>query len=184
MANQSPDRREVLAMLARVSVLAQFPGFCKWAHADGNAANATYNPQFFSRREYNLLDVLCELIIPADDTPGAHDAGVSEFVDFMVSQDSDLQYPFRTGLAWLDAISAEEYGTAFVDLTPNRQDSLLRKVHQSDFFLLARKYTVIGYYTSRVGLKELDYPGLRFYTESPECPHKDDPEHKHLMAPR
>jgi gluconate 2-dehydrogenase gamma chain len=46
-----------------------------------------------------------------------------------------------------------------------------------------RKYTVLGYYTSRIGLEELDYPGLRLYSSSPECPHKGDPEHKHLGAP-
>ena len=39
-----------------------------------------------------------------------------------------------------------------------------------------RNYTVMGYYTSRAGLEELDYPGLRFYSASPECPHKDDPD--------
>jgi hypothetical protein len=43
---------------------------------------------------------------------------------------------------------------------------------------------VMGYYTSRVGLSELDYPGLRFYSQSPACPHTDDPEHRHLPAPR
>jgi gluconate 2-dehydrogenase gamma chain len=43
-----------------------------------------------------------------------------------------------------------------------------------------REYTVMGYYTSRIGLEQLDYPGLKFYSASPECPHKDDPEHLHL----
>jgi gluconate 2-dehydrogenase gamma chain len=184
MANQSPDRREVLAMLSKVAALANFPVFSKWAYADTGTTSDTYHPRFFSQSEYRLLEVLCELIIPADDTPGAREAGVSEFVDFMVSQDDDLQYKFRTGLSWFNALAAENYGKAFIDLNMSEQESLLTKVQQSEFFLLARKYTVIGYYTSRVGLKELDYPGLRFYSESPECRHKDDPEHRHLNGAR
>ncbi|MFZ0806388.1 MAG: hypothetical protein WAN03_09405, partial [Candidatus Sulfotelmatobacter sp.] len=50
------------------------------------------------------------------------------------------------------------------------------------FFNVFREYTVMGFYTSEIGLKELDYPGLRFYAESPACPHKDDPEHRHLNS--
>ena len=52
------------------------------------------------------------------------------------------------------------------------------------FFKLIREYTVMGFYTSRIGLEQLDYPGLRIYAESPGCPHPDDPEHRHLPAPK
>jgi gluconate 2-dehydrogenase gamma chain len=192
MANQSPDRREVVAMLTKVAGLSQFSGFSKWVFAAGrDRAQATvYRPQYFTAAEYATLDFLCELIIPADETPGARQAGVSEFIDFMVSQDGDLQYPFRTGLAWLDAFSTEKFGGRFVDLASTQQELLLTKLSDPnerpgyEFFSLARKYTVIGYYTSRIGLEELDYPGLRLYSASPECPHKSDPEHKHLPAAR
>jgi hypothetical protein len=53
-----------------------------------------------------------------------------------------------------------------------------------EFFRLFREYTVMGFYTSEIGLKQLDFPGLKFYSESPACPHKDDPEHLHLPAPK
>jgi hypothetical protein len=43
---------------------------------------------------------------------------------------------------------------------------------------------VTGFYTSEIGFKELDNPGLKFYSESPECPHKGDPEHRHLSQTR
>ena len=49
-----------------------------------------------------------------------------------------------------------------------------------DFSGMMREYTVTGFYTSEIGFKELDNPALKFYSESPECPHKDDPEHAHL----
>lgn len=200
MANQSPDRRQVLAMLGKVAGLSQFPGFSQWACGlPGAQERATetmrpvYQPLFFSAGEYQSIDTLAEHIIPRDTSPGAHDAGVAEFIDFMVAHDSSLQYPFRTGLAWLDAFAREKKGVHFVALTSGARESLLRKLayradqspaemQGQEFFALVRKYTVLGYYTSRVGLQELDYPGLRLYSSSPECPHKDDPEHKHLGA--
>ncbi len=198
MANQSPDRREILSMLARISALSQSAGFSRWLcgaesahHAAPQARPAAYQPAFFSPAEYNTIDILAEHIIPKDSSAGAHEAGVAEFIDFLVSHDTELQYPFRTGLAWLDAFATEKKGTTFSALASSNQDELLRKlayraeqspteIEGQEFFALMRKYTVIGYYTSRLGLEELDYPGLRFYSASPECPHKEDPEHKHL----
>jgi hypothetical protein len=200
MANQSPDRREVLSMLGKVAALSQFPGFRRWtcglAEAHEQSAESKrlpYKPVFFSGSEFEAVDVLAEHIIPKDGTPGAHEAGVAEFIDFMVAHDSDLQYPFRTGLRWLDAFATEKNGARFVALPADVRGSLLLKLayraEQSptelqgqEFFAVMRQYTVLGYYTSRIGLEELDYPGLRLYSASPECPHKDDPEHKHLGA--
>jgi hypothetical protein len=198
MANQSPDRREVLAMLARVAALSQFPGFSRWVCAAAEpppARSAAYQPQFFSPAEYQTIDHLAELILPADDSPGARDAGVPEFIDFMVAHDEDIQYKFRTGLAWLNAFATETYGQNFSSLAASQQEALLGKlayrnqqapteIQGQEFFKLAREYTVMGYYTSRVGLEEIDNPGLRLYSSSPECPHKDDPEHRHLPPAR
>lgn len=187
-------------MLGKVAALSQFPGFSRWAcglpgahESSTEATRPPYQPLFFSSSEYQSVDTLAEHIIPRDTSPGAHDAGVAEFIDFMVAHDSSLQYPFRTGLAWLDAFAREKNGARFLALPSGARESLLRKLayraEQSptetqgqEFFTLMRQYTVLGYYTSRIGLEELDYPGLRLYSSSPECPHKDDPEHKHLGA--
>jgi hypothetical protein len=43
-----------------------------------------------------------------------------------------------------------------------------------EFFKLIREYTIMGFYTSRIGLDQLDYPGLKFYSESPGCPHRGE----------
>ncbi len=198
MANQSPDRRQILELLAGVAAISQFPGFSRWVFAaeDGTAGPATprpaiYQPIFFTPKEFETIDQLTEVILPRDEHPGARDAGVSEFIDFMIAHDSDLQFPFRTGLAWLNAFAFEKYGGDFTKLPLAQQEELLGKlayrerqtpteVQGQAFFKLIREYTVMGYYTSRVGLEALDYPGLALYSSSPECPHKDDPEHRHL----
>jgi gluconate 2-dehydrogenase gamma chain len=203
MANQSPDRRQMLEMIAKAAVASQFPGFSRWvfagqhehvASASSPSKPATYKLRFFSPDEFRTIDVLTELIIPRDDTPGASDAGVSEFIDFMAAHGEEELQPMRPGLQWLEARARATQGTGFVDLSHDQQAALLDGIARKDgradndagrkFFLLIRRYTVMGYYTSRVGLEELDYPNLRLYTQSPTCPHKDDPEHKHLPPPR
>ncbi len=201
MAGQGIQRREVLRILGTAAAAAHFPGFSKWGFACGHIGNAAlqikpaeYTPQFFSAGEYALVERLTELIIPNDATPGAKEAGVAEFIDFMVASDPDAQYPFRLGLAWLNAHSEKSYGKKFLDVDSGRQNSLLEplaykgkaRVGEEDgreFFKLIREYTVTGFYTSEIGYKELDNPALKFYSESPECPHKEDPEHLHLPHP-
>lgn len=205
MANQSPDRRQVLEMIAKAAIASQFPGFSRWVFAQGHQHGAShpaqlrpmnYKPQFFSPGEYAAIERLTEIIIPKDESPGAKEAGVSEFIDFMAAHgEEDLQQPFKEGLAWIDKKAETDGGKSFVDLTPDKQTALLKSVAYKAltkpedvqghiFFQTLRRYTVMGYYTSRVGFEELDSPELKFYSASPECPHKDDPEHKHLPPPR
>jgi gluconate 2-dehydrogenase gamma chain len=198
MAGQGVGRRQVLRILGTAAAAAQFPGFSKWGFACGHMGNAAlqikpaaYRPQFFTAAEYEMVERLADIIIPSDATPGAKDAGVAEFIDFMVANDPDTQYGFRTGLTWLDAHGEQTAGKRFVQLTPEQQTSLLEPLGFKDkarpgqeagrrFLSLIREYTVTGFYTSEIGFKELDNPALKFYSESPECPHKDDPEHRHL----
>jgi gluconate 2-dehydrogenase gamma chain len=202
MAGQGIRRREVLRILGTAASAAQFPGFSKWAFACGHIGNAAlqikpadYRPQFFTAAEYAMVERLAEIIIPSDGTPGAKEAGVAEFIDFMVASDPEVQYGFRMGLAWLNAHAEQTDGKRFVELTPEQQSSLLESLGFKDkarpgeeagrhFFRMMREYTVTGFYTSEIGYKELDNPALTFYAESPECPHKGDPQHAHVAQAR
>lgn len=199
MAGQSVERREILRILAIAASLASFPGFSKWAFACGHIGDAVtrirptiYRPIFFNPSEYATVERLADIIIPTDATPGASQAGVAEFIDLMVSRDAHLQPEFRSGLRWLESRSQERFGASFLEMKPDQQTVLLQSLAYKKnirpgnergchFFKLVREYTVMGFYTSEVGLKELDYPGLKFYAESPACPHQDDPEHRRLL---
>jgi gluconate 2-dehydrogenase gamma chain len=202
MAGQGIRRREVLRILGTAAAAAQFPGFSKWTFACGHIGNAVlqikpamYRPQFFTTAEYAMVERLAEIIIPSDVTPGAKEAGVAEFIDFMVASDAEVQYGFRMGLAWLNAHAEQADRKRFVELTPEQQTSLLEplgfkdKAHPGEetgrrFFRMMREYTVTGFYTSEIGYKELDNPALKFYAASPECPHHGDPEHAHVAQAR
>lgn len=191
MANQGPDRRTVLEMLALAAVASRFDGFSRWQagdhmHAHETAAapahdRAPYAPQFFTPDEYAALDTVTGIIIPADETPGAREAGVAEFIDFMAAHDPQIQGELRGAIQWL---LARKFATA----APQAQEDLVRSMAQSKqttaAFKLLRRYTVMGYYTSRIGLEELDYPGLKLYSSSPGCPHTNDREHHHAAEAR
>lgn len=198
MANQGADRRTILEMLAKAAVASQFTGFNRWAFAQQHHAAETepqpskpYQPTYFSPPEYHAIEILTDLIIPQDETPGAKQAGVSEFIDFMAAHgEHEIQQPMRDGLAALNTTAKQSYRATFNSLSSQQHLEILTKLAAmpagdpgNKFFRLIRRYTVMGYYTSRVGLKELDYPGLRFYSESPACPHTNDPEHRHLPPP-
>jgi hypothetical protein len=185
-----------------------FAGFSCWNYAfsekpsqHGNTRSAhapvhpVYRPQFFAPDKYHTVELLADLILPPTHTsgskkqPGAKEAGVAEFIDFMVFSDVSLQAPFRDGLVWLDKASTP--AASFLQLGPAEQTATLTRLaykakYRDDekagqqFFRLVRKYTVTGFYTTRIGLEALDFPGLTFYGTSPGCTHEGNPEHTGL----
>lgn len=202
MAGQDIQRREILRVMGVAAIAAHFPGFVRWTYAAGHpSAEPTplrptaYTPQFFTASEYSLISRLTELIIPSDETPGAREAGVAEFVDFMVAHDRDQQPPMRTGLAWVEARCTRTLGKPFLELTEQQQGSVLEPLAYGskyregeeaarEFFRRVKELTVMGFYTSEIGYRELDNPALRFYPSSPACPHPNDPAHQHLPPPQ
>ena len=225
MGGQGIERREILRFIGIASIAGTFPGFEKWSFACAqnhvHEAAATvpravgaYKSLFFSPQQFQMVEHLAEMIIPRDETPGAKDAGVAEFIDFMVAnrvpvsakrdirctQDAielgtEAQIQFVAGLDWMNARSFSEFGKKFMDCSGEQQKRLLEELAYKakfkpttesgrQFFQLMRDYTVVGYYTTRIGLESLGYPGLRVVWPSlPGCPHPDDPEHIHLHEP-
>jgi gluconate 2-dehydrogenase gamma chain len=180
--------------LTLASAAAAFTGFARWSFAfasgQSDVVQPIYHPQFFSPTQQQTIEALAELILPATYDAaqklmlGAKAAGVAEFIDFMAFNDPALQGPFRDGLQWLDQAEA----APFLSLPAETQRAILerlayREKHRKSekegqqFFQLMRRYTVMGFYTTRIGLESLDYPGLTFYSTSPGCTHPDNPEH-------
>jgi len=226
MGGQGLERREILRYIGIASIAGTFPGFEKWSFACAQnhvhepattvarTAAGSYKPLFFSPQQFQMIEYLADMIIPRDETPGAKDAGVAEFIDFMVAnrvpvsvkrdirntQDAvalgnEAQNRFVAGLDWMNARSFSEFGKKFMECSAERQKSLLEELAYKakfkpttesgrQFFQLMRDYTVVGYYTTRIGLESFGYPGLRVvWPAMPGCPHPDDPEHIHLREP-
>jgi hypothetical protein len=221
------ERRDILRFIGIASVAGAFPGFSRWAFACGQqghvhesgvaaavGARADYKLLFFSAEQFRMVETLGEMIIPADEAPGAKGAGVAEFIDFMVAnrvavsarrdvkstQDAiemgvEAQNNFVAGLGWVNARSKSEFGREFMECSEAERQSLLEELAYKakfkagtesgrEFFLFLRDYTVVGYYTTKIGLQSIGYPGLRpVWPAMPGCTHPDDPEHARLREP-
>ena len=195
MSGQSPSRRQVLQAFSLAAIAAAAPGFSRWCYALGKAeplpalgggSGGAYMPKFFTPQEYRTVEMLAELILPSDQGPGAKEAGVAEFIDFMVQNDSSLHDPFLSGLAWLGGAAGSQRLFAGLPRAEQTQilDRLAYKNYQradekagQEFFKLARQYAVMGFYTTKIGLEALDFPGLRFYGTSPGCNHAPEADH-------
>lgn len=129
--------------------------------------------QFFNEHEINTIATLCDLILPANaQFGGASDAGVPEFIEFMVKDIPKHQLPIRGGLMWLDNCSNDDHNLEFIACTPEQQKVILDTIAFPEpdvpsnqqkqgvkFFSLMRNLTVTGYYTTRMGLDDLGYKG-------------------------
>ena len=143
-------------------------------------------PKFFTPAQHRTVDVLSELIIPADDrSPGAKAAQVADYIDFVLSESpADAKTAWTEGLAALDDASTTQFGKPFADATTEQQTTLLTDVAKNEFnpttplekfFREAKGRTIFGYYTSKIGIhEELKYKGNQFLPEFVGCDH---PEH-------
>jgi gluconate 2-dehydrogenase gamma chain len=150
-----------------------------------------YLPRFFKPDEFKTVESLTELIIPTDDAPGAKEAQVARYIDFVVSAAAEfepsLQLEWAQGLKLLDTLSRGKYQHPFLEISTSDQEALLMAMSLPErqpgtthagfeFYRLVKDMTVEGFYTSRVGLIDvLGYQGLAFLNEFPGCTH---PEHQ------
>ena len=78
---------------------------------------APYAPQFFKPGEFKTVELLTEMIIPTDDKPGAKEARVASYIDFVVFSarefEPSLQREWMDALAFLDRESQRQFGKAF-----------------------------------------------------------------------
>jgi len=130
---------------------------------------------YFDEHELTSIAVLCDIILPKKgDLGSATDAGVPEFIEFIVKDLPDNQLPMRGGLAWLDGESNKRYNKRFIDLIDSEQISIIDDIAYPDpddeqpemgpgrkFFNQIRNLTLTGYYTTKMGFDDLGYVGNR-----------------------
>jgi hypothetical protein len=155
--------------------------FAEQARAAGNGA---YAPKALSVHAYRTLERLTDLIIPVErGAPGAVAAGAAAWIDMMASENEQLKGIYTKGLAWMDSAMATRGARDFLSATPSAQTELLDLIafrrNQSpelapgiEFFTWARRMTVDAFYTSAIGIKDIDYRGntaLAVYPEPTEA---------------
>ena len=179
-----------------VAAVSSFPILNNLASAQGHqhpvaaplvADSAVKAPVFFNKHQYTTITELASLIIPTDETPGAREAKVNEYIDLIVGESPfEVQKVFLDGLGWLDKTSKDRYKKNFADLSNAQQVAILteisriknpapNEVTQAKFFKAIKDMTIDGFYTSKIGIEELGYMGNTVLDEFPGCTH---PEHQ------
>jgi len=129
--------------------------------------------KFFTDHEIKTITILGDIIIPKDDVSGsASEAGVPQFIEFIVKDMPRYQVPMRGGLKWLDLQCLRRYNADFVSCSEQQQLAIVDEIAYPEkakpemaqgvaFFNLMRDLTATGFFTSEMGLKDLDYRGNR-----------------------
>jgi hypothetical protein len=89
-------------------------------------------PGFFSARQFATLRRLCDLLMPAaQGSPGALDARVPEFMDFLIGDSPlDRQQLWLSGLDALEYQAQTRFQKAFADTDAAQADTLFDPLHQ------------------------------------------------------
>jgi hypothetical protein len=152
------------------------------------AAAAKSSAHFFTPAQHKLVDELTETIIPKDShSGGAKDAKVADFIEQTVGGggDKEQQELWRDGLRLIDSMSQHYTGKTFLDGSPEDRVAVLTVLSDNEqmtdllevrFYKQLKHLTVLGYYTSSVGIHdEMEYKGNRYNQEFIGC---DDPTPK------
>jgi hypothetical protein len=142
--------------------------------------------KYFNPQEMETIAAISDLIIPSDEhSPGARAAGVSGFIDLIVSESSnEVRALWRDGLVAVDRISELQFSVPFSRASQDQQISLLKTISRNErrpntieerFFVAIKSLTVDGYYTSPIGIhQDLRYKGNAYLKDFIGCTH---PEH-------
>jgi hypothetical protein len=128
-------------------------------------AAAQWTPKFFQGNQAAIMTALADVIIPRTTTSGALDAAVPVFIDSIMADvyPGDAQERFRAGFAEFEKAAQASGGKAFLDQDPAQRkasvqqaiDAALSGEHEhTPFVLVARELTLLGFFTSRVGIQE------------------------------
>ena len=187
MKNNKINRRDSLKMMGAASLAGLTWTACEpqpeatethehvhtGAHEISEADQQLMNERFFTDHEMKTVTVLGDLIIPADERSGsASDAGTPEFIEFMMKDQPWHQVGMRGGLRWLDVQCMQQFGQRFADCSEAQQKEMLDQIAYPEraapemsqgvnFFNNFRNFVATGFFTSKIGVDDLEYIGNR-----------------------
>jgi gluconate 2-dehydrogenase gamma chain len=153
------------------------------AHDTGEGHGA-----FLNDENAATVAAFAERLMPgAPGKPGAHDAGVLNYIDLaLAGAYADQQDFYRRGLAALDAYCRKTFMKPFVELSPSQQDEVITALEQGKaseftyptaqaFFNAMRTHTMEGMFADPIyggnkdfaGWKLVGFPGAQpYFTEA------------------
>lgn len=185
------NRRDVLRMMAAAPAAATLVWTAEEAEAahalaeaaqQAAASGTPFTPKFFTPHEWQTVRLLVDIIIPRDERSGsARDAAVPEFMDFIVIDQPQRQTAMRGGLAWLDRECLIRFDKTFLGCTDAERTAVLDDIawpprakpelaHGVAFFTSFRDLTASGFWTTKMGISDLQYLGNRSVPQWRGCP--------------
>ena len=141
-----------------------------------------YQPKVFTPAEWRTVRILVDLVIPRDARSGsATDAKVPEFMDVFMETRENMRTWMRTGLTWLDDESKKRFTKAFADCDAAQRTAVLDDIAWPRrarpemqpgvrFFNNFRNFTASGFWSSKIGIDDLQYMGNRPVSRWDGCP--------------
>jgi len=160
------NRRQVLAAMGVAFGAALIVPLSRMIEADKeiDPIALTSSQDLFSEEERASVSALSEIIIPTTDTPGAIEAGVPQYIEFMLAEwyQEDERDRFMEGLSQVAAYANDIEDAVFAQLDAGQQTAIVQRMHDgeakgmdeggSSFFDHIKQLTLAGYYTSEVGM--------------------------------
>ncbi len=146
------ERRTVLKSLGLIGSSSLFPAvLSEFLSSCSGRDMSSYQPVFFSEKEYMLVTSLIDIIIPVTGTKSASQVNTQVFLDkvFLQCIPPDEQREIHEGLksTWPEFESVADK-TAFVR---ELDEKAFAKKEANAWFRTIKKYTLIGFFTSEEG---------------------------------
>jgi len=127
-------------------------------------AKAAPRKPVFTPAQDAVLDRLSDIIIPSDEqSPGAHEAGVSKFLDLAAAVNPQRYQSWSRGIEAVDAAARAKFGHAFMECSREQQEQVVEQMSQSEghptndlerFFTALKPMVIDGYRFSEIGVKQ------------------------------
>lgn len=136
----------------------------------------------FNAHEWRTVRVLVDIVIPKDARSGsATDAKVPEFMDVFMQTRENMRTWMRTGLTWLDDECTKRFTRQFLDCDDAQRKAVLDEIayprraraemqNGVRFFNNFRNFTASGFWSSKMGVDDLQYMGNRPMAQWNGCP--------------
>ena len=148
---------------------------------EGQGQGVPYKPKYFKPEEWKEVRILVDLIIPRDARSGsATEAGVPEFMDWICNEYPSYSW-VRDALRWLDGFAYDTHSKAFANIADAHRRELLDQIawpakakaelrEGVGYFNRLRDFTASGFFSSQMGVKDLQYMGNVALPAWPGCP--------------
>ena len=134
------------------------------------------NSNFFNVDELKTIEKIANIILPPNEIGNINDAGVVEMFEFIAKDWSTPAHNnygekvLRRGVIVFDQLCTEKFGLKLLDCSESQIKLLFDEISYEDkslkdqkesvkLFATFRGMVVTGYFTSEIGIKDLDYKG-------------------------